>query len=324
MTLPSRRTIPTRVGRTFNGLRTSTLATDHPHAGGENDGQIRSGHLWSGPSPRGWGERVARTRKQPNARTIPTRVGRTAEDLTHVTCDSDHPHAGGENAATAASTPFSSGPSPRGWGEPTVALLTGHLRGTIPTRVGRTSPPLSPHEPHSDHPHAGGENPDPGPRSSPRSGPSPRGWGERGRGSLQAHGGRTIPTRVGRTRSLSPPVLPSPDHPHAGGENESRHRAPNSRPGPSPRGWGERPLFNLDRQHPRTIPTRVGRTKTARSKSWARSDHPHAGGENYQPKRQTFRRIGPSPRGWGELPKQNASTYIFRTIPTRVGRTYSR
>ncbi len=53
-------------------------------------------------------------------------------------------------------------------------------------------------------------------------------------------GGRTIPTRVGRTDWAEKAGLPKTDHPHAGGENANAGVPEYYDSGPSPRGWGER------------------------------------------------------------------------------------
>ena len=95
----SRRTIPTRVGRTplpkflqcsvsdhphaggENWAMTEKprLIPDHPHAGGENTVNIFSLVLNCGPSPRGWGEPPGGYCRDGRQRTIPTRVGRTSK-----------------------------------------------------------------------------------------------------------------------------------------------------------------------------------------------------------------------------------------------------
>src|SRR5208337_2024420 len=91
---------------------------------------------------------------------------------------------------------------------------------------------------------------------------------------------RTIPTRVGKTIDRVLFVGLGADHPHAGGENRRvRGLVPQSI-GPSPRGWGKRaPSVGFLRSR-RTIPTRVGKTSWPSRVPDARSDHPHAGGEN--------------------------------------------
>ena len=75
-----------------------------------------------------------------SARTIPTRVGRTSPRGQSSDRHSDHPHAGGENGASAAFGASTGGPSPRGWGEPSAVARNAPDTRTIPTRVGRTPP----------------------------------------------------------------------------------------------------------------------------------------------------------------------------------------
>jgi hypothetical protein len=194
----------------------------------------------AGPSPRGWGEPEEIQVVALGDRTIPTRVGRTPPGERHHPAETDHPHAGGENYASAAMSDVVIGPSPRGWGE--LAARLHRLQGTrtIPTRVGRTGNGASTMTFRTDHPHAGGENPTGGGNAAGDFGPSPRGWGERHGDVTVAAGERTIPTRVGRTRRRISYQLNCPDHPHAGGENARNLIAQDQWDGPSPRGWGER------------------------------------------------------------------------------------
>ena len=175
--------------------------------------------------------------------------------------------------------------------------------------------------PTPDHPHAGGENHLLRGKTLRLLGPSPRGWGERLRGLAKQFGRRTIPTRVGRT--LTPRISAglSTDHPHAGGENNKLRGGEKKVRGPSPRGWGElgageARVFDL-----RTIPTRVGRTVDIDREWFTTADHPHAGGENAERVAAGSGDGGPSPRGWGEQQRAHLARRVFRTIPTRVGRT---
>ncbi len=277
----------------------------------------------AGPSPRGWGERgVARIHQRGN-RTIPTRVGRTRSKLRphRPRKIADHPHAGGENKPSAASSRAPLGPSPRGWGERGLQRRRIPAERTIPTRVGRTwrFSHFSKNAP--DHPHAGGENVAGRRFSVSDAGPSPRGWGERVYSDRRGQRQRTIPTRVGRTnlRPATPPA--QTDHPHAGGENFRGIRSRLPIPGPSPRGWGELDGAAHSIGRRRTIPTRVGRTRRGTPPRRRSTDHPHAGGENTPEPDGSYKDYGPSPRGWGEPVECCGARKTIRTIPTRVGRT---
>ena len=91
------RAIPTRVGKTFFWFLQKQERSGHPHAGGENC----HGPCWfrfaRGPSPRGWGKLTAIHESMRCNRAIPTRVGKTYENLFSPPCTAGHPHAGGEN-----------------------------------------------------------------------------------------------------------------------------------------------------------------------------------------------------------------------------------
>ena len=199
--------------------RNSHSVTDHPHAGGENDYLESILSEVRGPSPRGWGKLGEGDAAELVRRTIPTRVGKTICVLRDGGGKADHPHAGGENRPGIGRSMPRGGPSPRGWGKQRYPLPLSSLMRTIPTRVGKT-PACSPVGSSSpDHPHAGGENCMASPMSTYMPGPSPRGWGKLSGMTEMSFRRRTIPTRVGKTPACSPVGSPSPDHPHAGGEN---------------------------------------------------------------------------------------------------------
>ncbi len=173
----------------------------------------------------------------------------------------------------------------------------------------------------ADHPHARGENTGPQRCTANTRGPSPRAWGEHPQGKCNNYLQRTIPTRVGRTRSRWSRRGRRPDHPHARGENATDLPRAISVTGPSPRAWGEHRRRAAARLKQRTIPTRVGRTGRRFNRRQRRADHPHARGENVTRPRIRPYLSGPSPRAWGEREPTRAKPNWTRTIPTRVGRT---
>ncbi len=248
-------------------------------------------------------------------------MGRTSLRCLCLTLSPDHPHAGGENLETISHPSQCNGPSPRGWGERLIPRCHCVWLRTIPTRVGRTSQPTGLPRQTPDHPHAGGENVFTICRHSGIAGPSPRGWGEHVPTTPSHKVRRTIPTRVGRTLTHTPPWPKTPDHPHAGGENAVAKVFFQSLSGPSPRGWGERSCGGFRFRTQRTIPTRVGRTELRWMMTSRNSDHPHAGGENTSDRTDSRNESGPSPRGWGERSGETCCCSDLRTIPTRVGRT---
>ena len=234
------RTIPTRVGKTCSLETPSTSYTDHPHAGGENSAIPTTRPCVGGPSPRGWGKRGPSAKTPHGCRTIPTRVGKTPPAPCPRHRTPDHPHAGGENVGGSPRRFWISGPSPRGWGKLSTGAKMKPPKRTIPTRVGKTAGRQLVLIPRADHPHAGGENRQVVHPERLHGGPSPRGWGKRQRFDAFKMRHRTIPTRVGKTIRVAPMNSESPDHPHAGGENDVNRDAQHFKFGPSPRGWGKR------------------------------------------------------------------------------------
>ena len=160
--------------------------------------------------------------------------------------------------------------------------------------------------------------------SEPLSGPSPRGWGKLFHRTIKFLFVRTIPTRVGKTKHCVGAVRINADHPHAGGENNTGRSGRGERCGPSPRGWGKPPRGPGAAATHRTIPTRVGKTRSGLTTKDISTDHPHAGGENALVGREVVARRGPSPRGWGKRARRAAWRCPSRTIPTRVGKTFRR
>src|SRR5208282_447536 len=154
-----------------------------------------------------------------------------------------------------------------------------------------------------------------------RHGPSPHAWGEHRDGRFRRRRIRTIPTRVGRTRSRSNSATGYSDHPHTRGENATFSSAWPLCSGPSPHAWGERGPQESSRDMSRTIPTRVGRTNRQANPGILRADHPHTRGENGSTVALIASNAGPSPHAWGEPFRLSPSTQPPRTIPTRVGRT---
>ena len=131
-----------------------------------------------GPSPRMWGKPRLARRPHRAARTIPTHVGKTAYCSPTRSVNSDHPHACGENGTSIPAPMRSSGPSPRMWGKPKVALYTSCCIRTIPTHVGKTRLVMLSRCRAADHPHACGENRIVVENGGAYPGPSPRMWGK--------------------------------------------------------------------------------------------------------------------------------------------------
>jgi len=233
------------------------------------------------------------------------------------------------------------GPSPRAWGKHDEGRGGRRQVRTIPTRVGKTSDRHAARLRLPDHPHARGENSSVCGLKSSETGPSPRAWGKPIAAKRRCLSGRTIPTRVGKTRPRRRLAACRSDHPHARGENglpglpltladgpsprpwgKRVHRidvvdgertipTPVGKPGrrrrggfvrgPSPRAWGKRNILALGHAANRTIPTRVGKTRCPEAWACGSTDHPHPRGENVFATVLHKSFTGPSPPAWGKL-----------------------
>ena len=155
-------------------------------------------------------------------------------------------------------------------------------------------------------------------------GPSPRGWGNRWRNGCQTGPGRAIPTWVGKSTASGAGFCAASGHPHVGGEIRYSPNDSQRAPGPSPRGWGNRIVEDVQISIKRAIPTWVGKSQHRWQGLPAMPGHPHVGGEIG---RRGFWRpmfCGPSPRGWGNPRSQSGSRHWRRAIPTWVGKSARR
>ncbi len=111
------RSIPTGVGTTRGrGSRTGRFAV-HPHGRGDNRRLWSRGRWGCGPSPRAWGQPLARLRHPRIVRSIPTGVGTTREHHDLTATAPVHPHGRGDNAWIQDRVDSGLGPSPRAWGQ---------------------------------------------------------------------------------------------------------------------------------------------------------------------------------------------------------------
>ncbi len=192
---------------------------------------------------------------------------------------------------------------------------------SIPTRVGTTSRPQRRGRIRAVHPHACGDYRVYRWVAGTENGPSPRVWGLRAGHAGPRGPGRSIPTRVGTTRS-PPAARPYPPvHPHACGDYRWVGHSLRHLSGPFPRVWGLQLGGILASYRGRSIPTRVGTTPGPAFSHSVGEVHPHACGDYVAVHRVTVNQRGPSPRVWG-LPRQLPQLGLGRrSIPTRVGTT---
>jgi len=111
-------------------------------------------------------------------------------------------------------------------------------------------------------------------------------------------------------------------HPHACGENFTASAVIPALPGPPPRVWGKRIVQVGYWRICRSTPTRVGKTVQMSRLEIHEEVHPHACGENDQPRQMTSPAYGPPPRVWGKLLPECQLIESERSTPTRVGKTH--
>ena len=131
------------------------------------------------------------------------------------------------------------------------------------------------------------------------SGPSPRAWGSLERLGVVLAVVRSIPTRVGISRSGAAGLGPQSVHPHARGDLAGYLTAPPATRRSIPTRVGISPARRSAGPPVRSIPTRVGISRTCRTPSTST--------------------CGPSPRAWGSPSRVPSRLGGRRSIPTRVG-----
>ncbi len=112
------RATPTRVGTTALRRCSTTAATGHPHACGDDGVSGQPGAIRLGPPPRVWGRLVVPADAERHPRATPTRVGTTHLAPGDWEGDKGHPHACGDDHPCGEGLRIDDGPPPRVWGRP--------------------------------------------------------------------------------------------------------------------------------------------------------------------------------------------------------------
>ena len=298
------RSIPTGVGKTGDYSSPTRVLRSIPTGVGKTLIGLASTLYKRGPSPRVWGKLVGQRCRVLSVRSIPTGVGKTPRRSRACRRFSVHPHGCGENSVD-------------------LSIFRTCVR-SIPTGVGKTWDAARAAGDAAVHPHGCGENLDQPVVGVRLEGPSPRVWGKLGDAEIVAAGARSIPTGVGKTSSATPARSVSSVHPHGCGENNGYSLLAGTPAGPSPRVWGNLWRIGFFGVYQRSIPTGVGKTRSAASAVVRYSVHPHGCGENSRPSHSRAGYQGPSPRVWGKPGDSLAGGLKYRSIPTGVGKTLVR
>ena len=112
------RAIPTGVGNSPGGWRSSRAGTGHPHRRGELTVARFIEKSPHGPSPQAWGTQHRPGGSLVGRRAIPTGVGNSSVPAQRRARRSGHPHRRGELGGCASEAEAGDGPSPQAWGTP--------------------------------------------------------------------------------------------------------------------------------------------------------------------------------------------------------------
>ena len=211
------------------------------------------------------------------------------------------------------------GSSPRVWGQESAVKICYRRFGIIPTRVGTSYDFLNLRGYKRDHPHACGDKAQAQQAVHRIAGSSPHVWGQVVSLGQLSHIAWIIPTRVGTSGSYRKISGIAWDHPHACGDKVVADDVSVKLSGSSPRVWGQVHCSENTKKVGWIIPTRVGTRSVNSRKKRNRRDHPHACGDKGIFQRCACRRIGSSPRVWGQANPTNLKDIADRIIPTRVG-----
>ena len=196
---PSRRAIPTGVGKSESPLAQLRKLAGHPHGCGEIAKFFQRVSGFLGPSPRVWGNHQTSGSKGVFMRAIPTGVGKSTMSSIGESVSPGHPHGCGEIDSTMGAIHLVSGPSPRVWGNPNKNYSQTFAPRAIPTGVGKSRWLLGCRHEWTGHPHGCGEIFSALLLRAVANGPSPRVWGNPFTDRLKTARNRAIPTGVGKS-----------------------------------------------------------------------------------------------------------------------------
>ena len=266
-------------------------STVHPRVGGETCGTCGTSHTWTGPSPRGRGNRGHASDRNAGSR------------------NQVHPRVGGETRISPYRISPVNGPSPRGRGNRDVYRHHPYVQRSIPAWAGKPafcsrvtrnaglsgSIPAWAGKP---------SYPQPGQVNLPWKGPSPRGRGN----------------RLSSIRHYS--MIATEVHPRVGGETARRPKKKRlSRKEVHPRVGGETDRHMRERHAiSGCIPAWAGKPTTASRGTLPIGVHPRVGGETGNPPTGQVNLWGPSPRGRGNRGPRFHYAYSHGSIPAWAGK----
>ena len=171
------------------------------------------------------------------------------------------------------------------------------------------------------HPHACGEDLRRITKSGTHLETPPRMWGRPLVNAAHPINIGNTPTHVGKTHRRSVKQWYTRKHPHACGEDPPVISQPTDFLETPPRMWGRPVLQEVILQRLGNTPTHVGKTRFYQLCRISSGKHPHACGEDYQPKPKPIAPKETPPRMWGRLSASCRKSFKGRNTPTHVGKT---
>ena len=194
--------------------------------------------------------------------------------------------------------------------------------GIIPTRVGTSQRIDLSAEQEQDHPHACGDKDFLESSKELERGSSPRVWGQAKTIEFWQSISGIIPTRVGTSDVRIKQCRLSQDHPHACGDKVITSGIFAIYAGSSPRVWGQGAAVGHGVGRCGIIPTRVGTRIAVENPYFQSGNHPHACGDKDRLRQDGRKRVGSSPRVWGQVHFFVPLRPVDGIIPTRVGTSF--
>ncbi len=230
-----------------------------------------------------------------------------------------HPRVGGGTRETLDRPCRTSGPSPRGRGNPSASPASARQRGAIPAWAGEPMRWAISWPVQRGHPRVGGGTHVTRTARLPTRGPSPRGRGNPVGQHLAQPSDGAIPAWAGEPRGQAAARRQQQGHPRVGGGTCWARSAAAPSTGPSPRGRGNPADQLVGRALLGAIPAWAGEPP-GRHTPWRSGwGHPRVGGGTLVEAAAITISQGPSPRGRGNRRRGGTDRHEGGAIPAWAG-----